>query len=27
MTDLPAEAIIDFLLMENIDVNEIYELL
>lgn len=27
MTDLPAEAIIDFLVMENIDVNEIYELL
>ena len=26
-TDLPAEAIIDFLVMENIDVNEIYELL
>lgn len=27
VTDLPAEAIIDFLVMENIDVNEIYELL
>lgn len=27
MTDLSSEAIIDFLVMENIDVNEIYELL
>ena len=27
MTNLPAEAIIDYLIMENIDLNDIYELL